>query len=231
MVNTYVRSLVEAALGIESALADGLALYVNSNEETKYIVLYDAKAYVKHALTNARHIGTMIDHRTAECICGFVRMHKVDPSNNGPAYGSWEVANTAAKKGYGPFIYDVALNLGKPVISDRASVSPAAKNIWSYYKANRSDVKKLPLDNKTAPRTPDPNDDSLVYDAGTESELTNPLNFAYQGSGFDFSKLTQRHEKAVALITSKVPALNSDKIETSLIHFAEDYFIKRYHGV
>ena len=128
-------------------------------------------------------------------------------------------------------MYDVAMSLGKPVISDRGSVSPDAQKIWKYYKDNRSDVKKLPLDNKSAPRTPETFDDSIVFDAGKESELTNPLNFAYKSGGIDFSKLTQRHEKVLQLLKTKIPELTPDRVESSLNHFAEDYFIKRYHGV
>jgi len=230
MIGSYVKRLVEAALGIDSALAAGLALCVNKGSGGAYIVLYDAKEYVKHALANAKHIGEMTDPRTAECVYGFIRMHVVDPSN-GESYGSYEIANSVARKGYGPFMYDVAMSLGKPVISDRGSVSPDAQKIWKYYKDNRSDVKKLPLDNKSAPRTPETFDDSIVFDAGKESELTNPLNFAYKSGGIDFSKLTQRHEKVLQLLKTKIPELTPDRVESSLNHFAEDYFIKRYHGV
>lgn len=230
MIGSYVKRLVEAALGIDSALAAGLAICIKKESGTAYIVLYDAKEYVKHALSNSSHIGTMTDPRAAECIYGFIRMYEVDPSN-GESYGSYEIANSVARKGYGPFMYDVALSLGKPVISDRSSVSPAAQNIWKFYKNNRSDVKKLPLDNRAAPRTPETFDDSIVFDAGKDSELTNPLNFAYKSDGIDFSKLTQRHEKVLLLLKAKIPELTPNRVESSLNHFAEDYFIKRYHGV
>lgn len=62
---------------------------------------------------------------------------------------AWEVMNSYAREGYGPMLYDVAMEFaGKEgVVPDRGEVSPAARQLWSYYmKSRRSDVDWEPLD-------------------------------------------------------------------------------------
>lgn len=60
----------------------------------------------------------------------------------------WEVLNSAAESGYGPMLYDIALELaGKSgIIPDRQKVSPAAQAVWKFYYDNRKDVTKTAVD-------------------------------------------------------------------------------------
>jgi TP901 family phage tail tape measure protein len=62
----------------------------------------------------------------------------------------WTVGLSKATKGYGPKLYDVAMEAvteaGGMLTSDRALVSKDAQNVWQYYFKNRGDVKKTPLD-------------------------------------------------------------------------------------
>lgn len=62
----------------------------------------------------------------------------------------WTVGLSKATKGYGPKLYDVAMEAvteaGGMLTSDRATVSKDAQNVWQYYFKNRGDVKKTPLD-------------------------------------------------------------------------------------
>lgn len=59
---------------------------------------------------------------------------------------AWEVVHSIARGGWGPFLYDLAMEFtgDKGLIPDRLSVSPEAERVWSYY-ARRSDVRQLPL--------------------------------------------------------------------------------------
>lgn len=61
---------------------------------------------------------------------------------------AWEVILSSAHKGYGPFLYDVAMELvGKNgIMSDRESTSSDARKVWDYYYNKRSDVSKKPVD-------------------------------------------------------------------------------------
>jgi TP901 family phage tail tape measure protein len=60
------------------------------------------------------------------------------------------VGLSKATKGFGPKLYDVAMEavtqLGGMLTSDRSLVSKDAQKVWEYYFKNRGDVKKTPLD-------------------------------------------------------------------------------------
>lgn len=60
--------------------------------------------------------------------------------------GSLEVVGSAAEKGYGPMIYDMAMTLakreGRPgIIADRKSVSTEARRVWEFSAERRGDVR------------------------------------------------------------------------------------------
>jgi hypothetical protein len=60
----------------------------------------------------------------------------------------WEIVYSRADKKWGPFLYEITLELAGShgLMSDRFSVSESAKRVWEYYFNNRSDVIKFPLD-------------------------------------------------------------------------------------
>ena len=62
-------------------------------------------------------------------------------------YGDWSVVTSyASVSGWGPFMYDIAMELatqaGQGLVSDRSEVSERARKVWEYYFHNRSDVQK-----------------------------------------------------------------------------------------
>lgn len=72
----------------------------------------------------------------------FLHMERADD----PSLGSvWEVDNSIADQGYGPFIYDLAMEFASKYLGDlglmpdRTSLTGEAKKIWEVY-SNRSDV-------------------------------------------------------------------------------------------
>lgn len=69
-------------------------------------------------------------------------------------------------KGAGPLLYDVAIDiashLGGGLMSDRGSVSPDARRVWSFIEKNRSDIIKKQLDNLQNELTPDLSDNCDV---------------------------------------------------------------------
>jgi len=65
-------------------------------------------------------------------------------------WGVWEVETIEADPGYGPLLYDVALEIAQldgalGVTPDRSGVSPAAEAVWAFYNDKRPDVKSRPL--------------------------------------------------------------------------------------
>lgn len=223
----YIKSLVEAAITADAAQSAGMALMITATGDKMDIVLYDPRKFLRFAQENLQGEDANSDSDCSDCIYGHVQMRPV-PQSYGQSYGAYVINTTSSLKGYGPLMYDIALGLGRPVIPDRSSVSPAAKKIWTVYKLNRSDVKKLPLDNKDAPRTPDPKDDSVIYPG--EDELTNPLNFAYirPGSNAQYSGMLEKHRKVARIVTAKVPSVTVKDVEEMLRHGGGEFFFRRY---
>jgi hypothetical protein len=64
--------------------------------------------------------------------------------------GAWEVKGSEVDSGWGPLLYDVAIEWAtmnaNGLVSDRDSVSHEAKNIWQHYYHNRSDVQSHSVD-------------------------------------------------------------------------------------
>ncbi len=58
--------------------------------------------------------------------------------------GAYEVLHSFATHGWGPFLYDIALEYAGEygMISDQRQSSPSAQAVWEYYKRNRSDVEQ-----------------------------------------------------------------------------------------
>ena len=81
-------------------------------------------------------------------------------------------------KGWGPLLYDVALEhssmISNGLMSDRGQVSPDAYRIWNYYLKNRNgDVKWRQLDNPEDERTPGLPIDNCAQDAAEEAAEDN----------------------------------------------------------
>ncbi len=80
------------------------------------------------------------------------------PEGYGPCDGAMKVSNSRASSGWGPLLYDVAIEYAtikaNGLMPDRESVSEEAKNVWNYYLSNRSDVIAHQLDDLKNTLTP-----------------------------------------------------------------------------
>ena len=107
-----------------------------------------------------------------------------------PGYGNcgdaWMVGGSGAQEGFGPLLYDIAIEWatqnGGGLISDRGSVSDDAQAVWSYYERNRADVTAHQLDDLENTLTPEDEDNcdqdigrstvSGMYDTWQDSQLS-----------------------------------------------------------
>ena len=82
----------------------------------------------------------------------------------GPCGDAWEVHGSGAKQGWGPMLYDVAMELasqnGSGLMSDRMTVSGDAEAVWKYYLSNRGDVQMHQLDSLEDELTPGVEEDN-----------------------------------------------------------------------
>jgi hypothetical protein len=68
------------------------------------------------------------------------------PSYSGNCSDAMEVNNSLATDGFGPLVYDVAIEATGGLMSDRSEVSHEAESVWYHYMKKRSDVKADQLD-------------------------------------------------------------------------------------
>ena len=113
-----------------------------------------------------------------------------------PCGGAWEVALADAQSGWGPMLYDVAMEWatqnGGGLVSDRSHVSPMAREVWNYYLSNRGDVQSVQLDDLRNTITPEEEDNCEQQSASIgRSSAGMPKNVDFQES-----PLSKRYTKA-----------------------------------
>ena len=216
-LRNYIRKIIsEAAVNPNAAAQQGLALLVINGRK---FILYNPKIleafaenlkqdedYNKFDILNEDH---------PDLIVGYISLSAPAP---GSCYNANEVLGSAAQKGYGPMMYDIAMGSLDTVMSDRNSVTQAASGVWKYYKDNRSDVKKLPFDDIDNTKTPPEEDDCKVFQGRDE------LNYAYEKRGADSSAGLLNNHEAFIKEFSKQADLDEKDIVRMISIRAEQFF-------
>jgi hypothetical protein len=240
---TDIRQFIKLLLS-EAAVtsADNLALCVIDRGRAVKLTLYSPEflaSNIARAQQNAKQAGKR--QLAANIISNAVeKLDDMDAvfgrivaaRHSGECNGAIEIINSAARKGYGPFMYDITghFSEGNVIMADRNNVSPSAQKVWTFYKGNRGDVKALPLDNAKAPKTPPPEDDCKFH--GDNSD--DPLNSAFKVSPPDISSLVAKHEQfcklASATFTKLGASLTSEEVSERIDIGGSMFFTKMYHG-
>jgi len=213
--------IVEAAKTAQNATGSGLAMMRSTDKGglTTY-VLYSPSDVEQMLLS-----GDIESDQIAKAIHGYlvVRPHENECWNAG------EVKYSAAQKGYGPLMYQSAMNdFAGGLFPDRGSVSPKAREVWKRF-ATRSDVEKRKFDDQRAPRTPEPDDDCrFVWGTTADDEDTMYLNQAYDapGDASGRSDLMANHQRFVAAMLAK--KMTKSVVETMIDNLGSEYFSMRY---
>ena len=111
--------------------------------------------------------------------------------NYGPCDGAATVRETNAVSGWGPLLYDVAIEVASSeasgLIADRRSVSDEAWRVWNTYMAKRDDVDHFQLDDPYDTLTSDWEDncdqDVAVEDRKSSDWEESPLSKVYIKNG------------------------------------------------
>ncbi len=123
------------------------------------------------------------------------------------AYKVIKSAVNESYKGYGPVLYDIAIQYTKEtgLMPDR-SVSKDAKKIWEYYFNNRTDIHKKPVDNFRNPLTPDKTDDGKLTSPFSKSDSnaypkdiadTSYINHVYYTDTIQYDSILKNHNKTL----------------------------------
>ena len=98
-----------------------------------------------------------------------------------PCLKAMMVAYVKTEKGYGPLLYDIAMEIATKkaggLVADRTIVSDDAYDIWKFYVENRSDVEIIQLDSPEGELTPDFMDDDCLQTKTLEFAKKNKTNW------------------------------------------------------
>ena len=170
LIENWRKYLTEAAATIEN-LPDDVKIKIDKTSENYYSIKYVDSA--GNDIWEEDTDGNNIPYGTIT-----ITKH----SDSGACGDAWHVYGSGAKKGWGPLLYDLAIELatlnGGGLIADRRDISPDAKKVWNYYSTNRNDVKAHQLDDLNNTLTP-PNDDNCNQNVAGKDFKNSPLSKRY----------------------------------------------------
>ena len=171
----YIRQLLLAeAMKTPADLPDDIVVVINADSKA---------ASIYYGMANNPSEYASLDRSTM----GAIDIYSL---KGHPGYGNcgdaWMVGGSGAQEGFGPLLYDIAIEWatqnGGGLISDRGSVSDDAQAVWFYYERYRGDVTAHQLDDLENTLTPEDEDNcdqdigrstvSGMYDTWQDSQLS-----------------------------------------------------------
>lgn len=223
LLRQLVRALVtEAATSGAQAIKHGLALYRGPDQDGTVYVLYDTAVAQRLAQSTGGFAKPIPESELDKLFAGFVwGIQHSDDAN-----GAFEIRLSAARKGFGPLMYDIVMSDAPDgIMSDHYhSSSPSERNLWKKYFSDRGDVEHSPLDDVDDPKTPPHSDDAQLVDDPNAPYL----DYSYDGAGDSQSraKLLAKHSELAKWLKDR--AVPSRAFESVLASRAEDYFASKY---
>jgi hypothetical protein len=168
----------------EQAVSAGLGLWISPPSNDKiYFVLYappDKTELTKRLMRASRESMTEVWF-AGQIVRSLKTVGHMEIKHNHRC-NAWEVKLVSADKGYGPFLYDLAMNhvAPTPMMPDRKNISGDASKIWNFYYRYREDVEKIHINDPTCFYRKSGNiKDKYFKDFTTEASEDSPLNFYY----------------------------------------------------
>tara|TARA_R110002110_G_scaffold386280_1_gene597954 strand:- start:91 stop:726 length:636 start_codon:yes stop_codon:yes gene_type:complete len=140
-------------------------------------------------------VGFSIEDTTTDAANGTRGFLAIKPTeaHDGECLNGYKVTISDATSGWGPMLYDLALEWaskhGGGLMSDRNEVSKSAFNVWEYYDNQRPDVESAQLDIRNkgdkndADAFPDTNWDKLTPNTTTDDcEQHSSLRWSFKTS-------------------------------------------------
>ena len=195
LLREYIRTLLtEGAKSVDDVIANDMTIVV-------FPVGDGAKIYYGTA-TGGTALRDDPEIYTNPSALGSITVEKYPPGVFGACDNAFIVAYSDAKHGWGPLLYDVAIEWatlnGGGLTPDRQAVSYDAENVWRYYMQNRGDVKSHQLDDMKNTLTPDDKDNCDQSVARQHSYRTGPSMIG----GWEESYFSKRWTKAPTVINA-----------------------------
>ena len=126
ILENWNKFLNEAAMGMDDLPPDTVVV-VNERKNSETEIYYSSLSEM--GSTDTKPYGRIIIEA---------------PFPAGTCDGAWNVANSDADQGWGPMLYDIAIEWATQnangLMADRSSVEQEAENVWNFYLKNRKDV-------------------------------------------------------------------------------------------
>lgn len=212
--------LVEAAMTTANASNSGLALMRATDKQGRNTYILYEPSIVEQMITS----GDIRYDQIAKGIVGYISVRP----HQGECWNAGEVKLSAAQKGYGPLMYQIAMtDFAGGLFPDRGSTSTAARTVWQKY-VQRGDVEKMPFDDVKNPKTPDPADDCSLASGTSLNDETAFLNQAYDapGDASGRSNLMAAHAQFIANMEAK--GFKKNVVESTIENVGDEYFSARY---
>ncbi len=181
LLREYIRQLLT-----ESAVHPKIMSMIDKADEAGY----------KVRLFNAGRGGSVTLTQGEQEVNDFTGLGRVEwdrpkESSHGPCSQTKSVRHSKSIDGFGPLLYDVAIEASGGLMADRFEVSGEAEAVWSFYEANRDDVQVDQLDildDYDEPQlTPDdPSDDCSqvpAHDMYKDGWMVSPLSKRFSKAG------------------------------------------------
>jgi hypothetical protein len=188
LLREYIRALLTEAARQPEDLPEDVKVVIE-NRRGHVVVYY---AHDKPGQANDGRPTGIVRPFSAETPWGEVDIVNIQGrGDTGPCDGAWKLSGSEAKAGWGPLLYDIAMEWatteGNGLIADRDSVSPSAHKVWDHYLNSRGDVMDHQLDNFSDELTPYIEVDNCDQEVSERDEFVYPWHA---------SPLSKRYTKA-----------------------------------
>ena len=195
LLREYIRELLSEDAKSILDLPDDLFVMVKSSPRGGVRFIYVVEVEDTQGVTSYRASNTV---KTDHGIEGFVDIKPRSPHRRRtPCDNAWQVVGSGATSGWGPLLYDLAMEYatenGGGLMSDRDSVSPSAEEVWNYYYHGRRDVTSIQMDDEINSLTPGKQDNCDQEIAGWEDY---GLDMGGPGDEWKESALSKRYTKS-----------------------------------
>ena len=164
----YIRQiLLTEAAKVPADLPDSIFVQMKADDEFAEFELVKKRGVYDGQPTYSRAVSPDFDGSgDADEIYGSIQLYRIsggEAEKVGPCLGAWMISWAQASPGFGPMLYDLAMEYataqGTGLMADRSEVSGEARRVWDYYLNNRRDVVPVQLDNAYSDLTDDLEDD------------------------------------------------------------------------
>ena len=188
ILKQLIREVLEEGMKTLNDLPEGVFIKIDGDVEDVIDVYY------------ANEEGRAIKFENDSKPYGQISMDlEVQMAQEFPCLQALMVAYSDASRGWGPLLYDVAIEVATlkagGLVCDRSIVSKDAYSVWDKYNSQRSDVEKLQLDDEEGTLTPNDRDDDCLQNISYEYEEKT-------GIPWNESPLSKLYRKSPTTITA-----------------------------